>query len=166
MHGLPGYVLRLEKRGAVGYDFGGQFVSLEADSRVSSQRLASPAGDAVGEFDYTDIDQHTGTIRDRWTGVTLTVRTTENLGSMNVIGVDDAHNVFVAVEQLLDGGPGLSVSKEVRKFTPDGTLRAVIPINIDYAAHPVREFVVTSDGTLYHLLPLKNVLLVEEWRER
>jgi hypothetical protein len=166
VQGLPSDVLRLEKRDTVGYEVGGQFVSLEGTSRVSSQSLASSPGDTAGEFDYADIDRHTGTVRDRWTGVTLTVRTTQNLGSMNVIGVDDAHDIFVAVEQLLDGGRVLRVAKEVRKFAPDGSLRSVIPINIDYAAHPVREFVVTPDGTLYHLLPLKNVLLVEEWRER
>ena len=168
VQGLPSDVIRLATtHGTVGYEHEGRFVSLphKADFEVQ-EGTVSPSDVDINGYDYRDIDTFTGTIRNKKTGLTLTIRTKMPLGSMNVIGSDNAENTFVAVEQLFDDGAGTGVAKEIRKFAPDGRLRVVIPINIDYAAHPVREFVVTPDGSLYHLLPLPTVLLVEEWHEQ
>jgi hypothetical protein len=135
-------------------------VAYESDARVASASTAVAASPPVAVF---GIDDHTGEIRIAG-GVTIPVRTEETFGSIELVGVDRGGNIFVAVEQLLPG-PTINVKKEVRKYSARGLLRALIPIEIDYAAHPRREFALDADGTLYHLRPLAQQLVIERWQQ-
>jgi hypothetical protein len=107
------------------------------------------------------VDDHGGEIR-TVSGSTIPVRAAKTFGSIDLVGSDKRGNIFVAVEQLLPG-PVIDVIKEVRKYSPSGELRAVIPIDIDYAVHPRREFVLDGEGVLYHLRPLADAVVIERW---
>ncbi|MGZ5440639.1 MAG: hypothetical protein ACXW5U_06815 [Thermoanaerobaculia bacterium] len=108
------------------------------------------------------VDDHAGEIRTE-DGFTIPVHTAETFGSIDLVGIDRGGNIFVEVEQLL---PDSDVIKEVRKYRPSGELRAVIPIAIDYAAHPRRELVLDGAGNLYHLRPLAHGVVVERWEQQ
>jgi len=133
-------------------------VSFKTRDRLNANLTSVAASPPVEVFGVND---HSGEIRIAG-GLTIPVRTKETFGSIELIGVDRGGNIFVAVEQLL-AGPIINVKKEVRKYSSAGLLRTVIPIEIDYAAHPRREFALDADGTLYHLRPLAQHLVVERW---
>lgn len=94
----------------------------------------------------------------------FTVATGGSLGSLDFIGTDAAGNLFVAVEELLPtNDSSISVKTEVRKYGPKGELLAQIPMDMNTVTQPRRPFVVTPDGTLYHMKPTREMLLVERF---
>lgn len=123
---------------------------------VSSDETAPPA------YDTRLTDDHNGVIVSTKTGKSLPLHTDAQLGSINLLGVDDGGNIYVVVEELLPAQT-LDVRRTVRKFSSDGALQAVITIPIDNSTFPARDLLVDGAGTIYHMQPRAEHLLVEKW---
>lgn len=94
---------------------------------------------------------------------TIRFHTDGNLGSASCLGADGSGNVFIATE-LLDAVDGvLNVTKAVHQISADSRVLATLPVDIDYAAYPLRELVM-KDGVVYHMRPLTDRLRIEAWR--
>jgi hypothetical protein len=106
-----------------------------------------------------------GRVTNNATGRSFSVNTENFFGSISYLGTDREQNIYVVVEELLPGDT-IQVKKEVRKYTAGGKQIAVIPVNIDYVAHPDKELILDEDGSVYHLLPLKDHLIVEKWSRK
>jgi hypothetical protein len=107
-------------------------------------------------------NEREGVIENATTGSTFAVRTSERLGSLNVLGADGRGNIFVVVEELLNRNDG-DVRRTVRKFSPAGELLAMIEIPIDNHTFPQRDLLVNEDGTIFHMQPLRETLVVQKW---
>ena len=129
------------------------FVEVDAERGL----LSLPG--AAERFSIQLVDAHRAVLSDHARRIEIAIVTVERFGSARVIGVDDSEAVYVAVEQLL---PGDVVSKEVRKYVGQ-RLVARFEVELEYEAHPTREFVVTGDGSVYHLRPLRNLTVVDKW---
>lgn len=141
--------------------------------RVSDEEIYSIAqsvskvGTRVSGESYSCriLDNYTGAITDNQTGKEIQVSTTQVFGSITCLGTDRHGNIFVIVEKLLPADV-ISVEKEVQKYTSTGELVATIPVAIDYVAHPIRELIIDDDGNVYHLRPLQDRLLIQQWHHR
>lgn len=116
-------------------------------------------------YDAQFSDDHGGVVLDAQTGESFPVHTDGRLGSINPLGVDDDGNVYVVIEELLPTQMP-DVRRSVRKYSPDGVLRAVITIPIDNSTFPARDLLVDGSGAIYHLQPRAEQLLVEKWETR
>jgi hypothetical protein len=127
--------------------------------RVDSERglLALPG--QMERFAIRMTDDHGATVTDHLRKREFRIATAERFGSGRIIGVDDTDAVYIAVEQLLVDD---TVTKEVRKYA-GSRLVARIELELGYEAHPTRELVVDGDGSIYHLRPLRNLIVVEKW---
>ncbi|HET7436974.1 MAG TPA: hypothetical protein VFN10_19855 [Thermoanaerobaculia bacterium] len=75
-----------------------------------------------------------------------------------------SRQIFGAVEQLTPtNDSSINVKTDVRKYSSRGELVAQIPMDMDTVAQPRRPFVVTPEGTLYHMKPTREVLLIERF---
>jgi len=113
-------------------------------------------------YTYEKIDERRRKIVEKQ----LVVATDVNiLGSIEYLGDGPSKSMFVIVEELLPARE-IHVKKEIRWYDSNGRLKDFIPIEIDYVAHPTRELILDEKGNIYHLRPLQNHLLVEQWRRR
>lgn len=180
------YVLNSTTNSIAGYEVG----SLSAKRQAVGQPVASLSADSKdvvsaklrNSYSY-ELDQWSGKvgrqasgeaftcIRDsdragrvinNANGQTINITTGNSLGSISYLGTDREGNIYIVVEELLSGDT-VDVRKEVRKYSAYGSQLAAIPVNIDYVAHPEKELILEEDGTVYHLLPLKDHLVVEKW---
>lgn len=111
------------------------------------------------------VGDRSGRVINNLTGKAFSIITEESFGSISYLGTDSDQNIYIVVEELLPGDT-IQVRKEVRKYTARGKQIAEIPINIDYVAHPEKELILDEDGTVYHLLPLKDHLIVQKWSRK
>jgi hypothetical protein len=93
----------------------------------------------------------------------LQLKTSAYLGSLTCLGLDAQNRIYVVVEYLNTEGGEIDVTKQVEVFAASGRV-GVIPLPVDYAAHPVREVVLRPDGSVYHFRPLRDRALVQRWR--
>jgi len=131
-----------------------------------SGRLTAQSQHAINDtppaYSAVVADDHTAVIAVQ--DSRFTVVTDNSLGSINLVGTDAEGNVFLALEQVLPTtDSSISVQTEVRKYSSRGELLARIPMDMDTVTQPGRPFVVTPDGTLYHLKPTREVLLIERF---
>jgi hypothetical protein len=110
-------------------------------------------------FSIQVADAHRAVLSDHARHIEIALISEKRFGSARVVGVDDSDAVYVAVEQLL---PDDVVTKEIRKYTGQ-RLAARFEVELGYEAHPTREFVVTGDGSVYHLRPLHDLTIVDKW---
>jgi hypothetical protein len=138
--------------------------ALASSSRVRT--AAVPLADIVQpRYDTRFVDDHAGSVLDAQTGQSFAVRTDERLGALNPLGVDDLGNIYVIVEELLPTQTP-DVRRTVRKYSPDGALRAVVNIQIDNTTFPARDLIVDGSGAIYHLQPRAEQVRVEKWETR
>jgi hypothetical protein len=117
---------------------------------------------ATETFAFLITGDRSGKVINTLTGKAFQVATENQLGSLSYLGQDTLGNVYLVVEQLLPGDT-IQVIKQVRKYAVDGRQIAEIPIDINYAAYPEKDLILSSDGSIYHLRPLKNLLVVEKF---
>lgn len=122
----------------------------------------SQTADSSNGFDVTQVNSTTAMLSNA-SGLKITVVTPRMLGSVNVVGIDQQGNVYVAVEQL-GAGTTVDVTAELRKYTSTGRLVAVLPDTAVVATHPHRAYLVTPEGAVYHLVPERHALIVEKWQ--
>lgn len=111
------------------------------------------------------VGDHLGKVINNSTGKAFQVSTEDYFGSISYLGSDREQNIYVVVEELLPSDT-IQVKKEVRKYSRGGRQIAEIPVNIDYVAHPEKELILDADGSVYHLLPMKDHLIVEKWSKQ
>jgi len=138
--------------------------TVASSSRARTE--AAPLADIVpSRYDTQFVDDHAGIVLDAQTGQSFSVRTNERLGALNPLGVDDRGNIYVIVEELLPTHVP-DVRRTVRKYSPDGVLRAIVTIPIDNNTFPARDLIVDGSGAVYHLQPRAEQVLVEKWETR
>lgn len=136
----------------------------------NSYTLTSSNGDMkwrLSSEPYTciKVGDHSGRVTNNSTGRSFSVITEETFGSISYLGTDRDQRIYVVVEELLPGDT-IQVRKQVRKYTASGKQIAEIPVNIEYAAHPEKELILDEDGTVYHLLPRRDYLIVQKWSRK
>lgn len=97
-----------------------------------------------------------------WSGGQVRIQTSNSLGAARYLGVDQEGSSYFRVEQIFQDEV-IRASAEVHKYLPDGKLVAVVPLSVDYEVHPFHDVGVDDDGTIYHLRPLKDAVLVDIW---
>lgn len=116
-------------------------------------------------FTCIKVGERAGRVINNSSGKTINLTTENSLGSVSYLGTDRDGNIFIVIEELLPGD-AINVRKEVRKYSAAGQQLAAIPVNIDYIAHPEKELILAEDGSVYHLLPLKEHVVIEKWFRR
>lgn len=111
------------------------------------------------------VGDHLGKVINNSTGKAFQVSTEDSFGSISYLGSDREQNIYVVVEELLPGDT-IQVKTEVRKYSRGGRQIAEIPVNIDYVAQPKKDLILDADGSVYHLLPMKDHLIVEKWSKQ
>jgi hypothetical protein len=84
---------------------------------------------------------------------------------VKLIGVDQNHNFYLSVEELIDEGLTTEkVFRALRKYTPSGKWVAEVELPESLYAYTLKELIVAPSGDVYQLIPLPKGLEVVKWR--
>jgi hypothetical protein len=85
------------------------------------------------------------------------------MGGVRIIGHDNQGNIYVLVEELVDGVPVITVELTVRRYDKHGTMTGVAKLPLsEMASVPKQMIEVTKNGAIYFMTPtLTNVKIYE-----
>ncbi len=94
----------------------------------------------------------------------LTVNSKQHgIETLSLIGVDNEGNIYIVQEEASDSA-AMPVSRYLRKFNSQGDLLAEALIPYSCYAYTFKDLRVTSDGSVYQLLPLKEHAEILAWK--
>ncbi|MEK8020082.1 MAG: hypothetical protein VSS75_024680 [Candidatus Parabeggiatoa sp.] len=85
--------------------------------------------------------------------------------SLDIIGVDQTGNLYIAVEELINEGLQTeNVKRFLRQYSPSGEWLAEVELPYSLYAYTLKDLIVTAAGDVYQILPLKNSFEIIQWR--
>lgn len=90
------------------------------------------------------------------------------LKTLNLIGLDEAGNIYLSVEEELVNKGGVSYSKKIvrllRKYTATGKLVAETELPYSVYAYTFQDLAVTPSQEVFQMVPLKKGLKIVKWQ--
>ena len=153
---IQGLVRRGDSLVALHHD--GTFTELSPRTRTTTYPLTARAIRHSADLAEILFVQPDGTI-DRSFDLPVA---SDNLGSLRVIGRDDAGRIFVDMH-LVERAVPLAVRREVWVLSESGVLLGTLHLPTHYFTRLFRDLELTTDGDLYHLISAEDGLHVLKW---
>lgn len=96
------------------------------------------------------------------TGENFAIRHESHVASVKFINCDDYGNLYVVIETITQD-TSISVTKEIGKYSPQGSLLFIGKLDINYYTHPNKDVMVTKEGTIYQMQPTADGVLIRAW---